>query len=448
MLSLPFHDREDAARRLIDVLVQYKAARPVVLVIPRGAVPMGRLIADALDGELDVLLVRKLGAPGNPEMAIGAVDEQGTVTLNEHAQWAGGDEAYVSREAQRQLALIGERRARYRPGLAPLALTGRTVIVIDDGLATGSTMIAALKSARARGAGYLVCAVPVAADDSLAQAARFADAVVCLATPWPFMAVGQHYLDFTGVTDEQVIQVLAADPSAASPSPVEVPSYPVHIPAGGIVLPGDLASPAAPRGLVVFAHGSGSSRYSSRNRFVAAALHRRGFATLLFDLLNLQEDRNTSARFDIALLAQRLESALDWARRESSQRMLPIGLFGASTGAAAALRVAAARPIEVAAVVLRGGRPDLAGTQALTQVRTHTLLIVGGDDRQVLELNRAAKVQMRDWAELIVIPGASHLFEEPGALEQMTAVAADWFGQRLQRAVPKGRGAVLGQRPS
>ncbi len=446
MMSLPFHDREDAARRLIDALMQYKTARPVVLAIPRGAVPMGRMIADALNGELDVVLVRKLGAPGNPELAIGAVDEQGTVTLNEHAQWAGGDEAYVKREAQRQLALIGERRARYRPSQPSLALTGRTVIVIDDGLATGSTMIAALKSARARGAGYLVCAVPVAADDSLAQVARFADAVVCLARPWPFVAVGQHYFDFTGVTDEQVIQALAADPSEAS-SHVQVPSYPVHIPAGGIVLPGDLASPASPRGLVIFAHGSGSSRYSSRNRFVAAALHRRGFATLLFDLLSLQEDRNTAARFDIALLAQRLESALDWARRESSQSTLPIGLFGASTGAAAALRVAAVRPIEIAAVVSRGGRPDLAGTQALTQVRTHTLLIVGGDDRQVLELNRAAKTQMRDWAELIVIPGASHLFEEPGALEQMTAVAADWFDQRLQRAEPKGRGVSIGQRP-
>lgn len=442
MISLPFHDREDAARRLIHALARHKGTKPVILAIPRGAVPMGRIVADALDGELDVVLVRKLGAPDNPEFAIGAVDEQGTITLNEHARWTGGEEVYVKSEAQRQLALIGARRARYRPDQLPLALAGRTVIVIDDGLATGSTMIAALKSARAQGPKELVCAVPVGADDSVEQVARFADEVVCLATPWPFVAVGQHYLDFTGVTEAQVIQALA-DPPAPTGQYLEAPSYLVHIPAGGIVLPGDLASPSSPHGLVIFAHGSGSSRYSSRNRFVATALNRRGFATLLFDLLTMHEDRDMATRFDIALLAQRLESALDWARRESSQRNLPIGLFGASTGAAAALRVAAVRPIEVAAVVSRGGRPDLAGTQALSQVRTHTLLIVGSDDQQVLELNREAKAQMRDWAELVVVPGASHLFDEPGTLEQASVLAADWFTQRLERAVPRGRGASL-----
>ena len=430
MVSLPFRDRDDAARQLVAALAKYRGSKPVILAIPRGAVPMGRIVADALGGELDVVLVRKLGAPGNPEFAIGAVDEQGEVMLGDHAARAGADHAYVQREARRQLALIRERRASYRPDQASLALVGRTVIVLDDGLATGSTMIAALKAVRAQRPGRLVCAVPVAAQDSLAQVALFADDVVCLATPQPFNSVGLYYLDFNGVTDAQVRDLLAG-PVPSLPGEPATASYPVRIPAGRLVLEGDLTVSMSPRGLVIFAHGSGSSRHSSRNRSVATALNQRGFATLLFDLLTTQEDSDPATRFDIALLAKRLEAALDWARLESSLRNLRIGLFGASTGAAAAIAVAAARPGEVAAVVSRGGRPDLAGTQTLSQVRTHTLLIVGGADLQVLELNHSAQAAMHTWAELAIVPGASHLFEEPGALKQVAVVAADWFEQWL-----------------
>ena len=223
MASLPFHDREDAARQLAVALAHFRGAHPVILAIPRGAVPMGRVVADALDGELDVVLVRKLGAPLDPEFAIGAVDEHGAVTLGEHPGWAGATDGYVQREAQRQLELIRSRRASYRPGRPATALAGRTVIVLDDGLATGATMSAALKYARAQRPQRLVCAVPVAAPDSLAQVATLADEVVCLATPWPFYAVGQHYRQFSGVSDAQVIEALneatapCAEPPGASP---------------------------------------------------------------------------------------------------------------------------------------------------------------------------------------------------------------------------------------
>jgi predicted phosphoribosyltransferase/predicted alpha/beta-hydrolase family hydrolase len=438
MISLPFRDRDDAARQLLAALAKYKGAKPVVLAIPRGAVPMGRTIADALDGELDVVLVRKLGAPGNPEYAIGAIDERGSVMLNAQAAWTGADERYVQQEAQRQLALIHERRATYRPGQAAIELAGRTVIVLDDGLATGSTMIAALKAVRAQGPKLLVCAVPVAAADSLAQVAKFADEVVCLATPHPFNAVGLYYLDFGGVTDAEVIDVLAttASPGVAEPA---MAHSPVRITAGQVVLEGDLVMPPSPRGLVLFAHGSGSSRHSTRNRFVATALNQRGFATLLFDLLTTYEDRDPATRFDIPLLALRLEAALDWAGLEPSWHDRSIGLFGASTGAAAAIIVAAGRPDEVAAVVSRGGRPDLAGAQALSRMQTHTLLIVGGADWQVLELNRLAKAAMHGCAELAIVPGATHLFEEPGTLEQAAALAADWFTRWLPNPVQDAR---------
>lgn len=429
MVSLPFLDRDDAGRQLADALAHYRGTRPVVLAIPRGAVPIGRVIADALDGELDVVLVRKLGAPGNPEFAIGAVDERGEVLLNEYAAEAGADATYTRRIAQRELALIRERRARYRPGRLATALAGRTVIVVDDGLATGATMVAALKAVRAQGPVRLVCAVPVAAPDSLARVSALADEVICLATPRPFHAVGSHYLDFGSVTDEEVVALLAAPVGEGAAVPLT--ERPVRIPAGQVVLEGDLVSPSSPRGLVLFVHGSGSSRHSTRNRYVASVLNRRGFSTLLFDLLTPQEDRDTAARFDVPRLARRLDAAVQWARQQPALRDLPRGLFGASTGAAAALMVAAARPDEVDAVVSRGGRPDLADASSLSRVQAPTLLIVGGADVQVLELNRVAQAAMPQGASLTVVPGATHLFEEPGALEQVAAIAADWFARWL-----------------
>ncbi len=205
----------------------------------------------------------------------------------------------------------------------------------------------------------------------------------------------------------------------------------VEIPAGKVSLQGELESPASPQGLVIFAHGSGSSRHSSRNRFVATQLNQRGFATLLFDLLTLQEDQVRAARFDIPLLHRRLAAALDWTLSQPRERGLPIGLFGASTGAAAAIMLAAARPEAVSAVVSRGGRPDLAGASALARIRTHTLLIVGGADTEVLELNRIARTAMSGWSEMTIVPGATHLFEEPGALEQVATAAGDWFERWL-----------------
>lgn len=428
---LPFLDRDDAARRLALALARFRGSNPLVLAIPRGAVPMGRVIANALGGELDVVLVRKLGAPGNPELAIGAVDERGELMFNpEHMAWTGADEDYVHAEARRQLALIRERRAHYRPGQPAANAAGRTVIVVDDGLATGATMMAALKAVRRQNPSRLVCAVPVAAAESLGQVRPLADEVVCLATPRPFHAVGLYYQDFAGVDDAQVIRMLADAPhvQAGQASPI---SRRVRIPAGGLELDGDLVIPVGAQGLVVFVHGSGSSRHSPRNQYVARELNRRGFATLLFDLLTAGEDRDPAMRFDIGMLARRLDAALDWSRDDAELRGLPLGLFGASTGAAVALVVAAARPREVRAVTSRGGRPDLAGARSLALVRAPSLLIVGSADTQVLELNRAARAAIGANAELAIVPGATHLFEEPGTLERAAALASDWFQTHL-----------------
>ncbi|HEV8571290.1 MAG TPA: alpha/beta family hydrolase [Actinoplanes sp.] len=210
-----------------------------------------------------------------------------------------------------------------------------------------------------------------------------------------------------------------------------------QVPAAGVVLDGDLSLPDSTAGVVLFAHGSGSSRHSPRNRAVAGALNRRGMATLLVDLLTADEERidarTGQLRFDIGLLADRLVGIIDWLGARPETAALPVGLFGASTGAAAALVAAAKRPETVRAVVSRGGRPDLAGP-ALAEVNAPTLLIVGARDVTVLELNERASNAMRAPVELRIIPGATHLFEEPGTLEQVAELAAEWFGMHLTPA--------------
>src|SRR5689334_13707764 len=209
----------------------------------------------------------------------------------------------------------------------------------------------------------------------------------------------------------------------------------VTVEGGGVALPGDLTVPDDPYGLVLFAHGSGSSRHSPRNQAVAASLNQAGFGTLLFDLLTADEERRDALtgelRFDIALLARRLTMAVDWldGSVEPAGR-LPCGLFGASTGAAAALATAGERPGRVLAVVSRGGRPDLAGP-LLADVRAPVLLIVGGADVQVRELNEALLGDLPDGSDLAVVPGAGHLFQEPGALDQVAALAAGWFARYI-----------------
>ena len=216
-------------------------------------------------------------------------------------------------------------------------------------------------------------------------------------------------------------------------------SHLVAVTAGQVTLEGMLEIPAGARGIVLFAHGSGSSRHSPRNRYVARALQEGGLATLLLDLLTAEEEEvdqvTAHLRFDIALLAQRLAGATDWLLQEPETRHLRIGYFGASTGAAAALVAAAQRPDAIAAIVSRGGRPDLAGP-SLSRVRAPTLLIVGGYDEPVIEMNADALRQLAVEKRIVIVPGATHLFEEPGTLEQVARLARDWFTRYLTPPAP------------
>ncbi len=432
---MPFQDRRDAGRQLGRRMAPLAGRDVVVLGLPRGGVPVAAEVARALGAPLDVVLVRKLGLPRRPELAMGAVGEDGVVVLNEDVLDAARvDEATLADVERRERAEL-ERRARQLRGDRPrLSLEGRTAVVVDDGVATGATARAACEVVRAHGAARVVLAVPVGSPRALADIAPTVDEVVCLESPQRFAAVGQAYADFRATDEEEVLALLRRPtpaPGAGVPTPRDED---VVADAGPDGLPGHLTVPEHAVGLVVFAHGSGSGRHSPRNRAVAEVLHCAGMATLLVDLLTPAEETARGPVFDVELLAGRLGAVARWATAEPSCAGLPLGYFGASTGAAAAL-VAAARDDAVRAVVSRGGRPDLAGP-ALAEVRAPTLLVVGGHDQQVLELNREAQTRLRCTNRLAVVPGASHLFEEPGTLRVVAELARDWFATHLGDTAP------------
>ena len=424
-----FADRNDAGRRLAERLGRFADADVVVVGLPRGGVPVAAIVAAALRAPLDVIVVRKLGVPFQPELGMGAIGEDGVRVLNPDViEMARVSEAELDAVETRERAELERRAGRFRAGRHRVPLAGREVIIVDDGIATGSTARAACQVARAEGAERVVLAVPVAPPDWTRRLAGAADEFVCVATPEPFYGVGQFYDDFSQTTDEEVTRCLheAAGGRAGRADGPPVRDQEVVVPAGRVQVAGHLIVPARPKGVVVFAHGSGSSRHSPRNRYVAGVLNEAGLATLLFDLLTAEEELDRANVFDIDLLGSRLIEVTDWVRRQPEVSGLPAGYFGASTGAAAALAAAAQPGAGIAAVVSRGGRPDLAG-RLLGSVTAPTLLIVGGDDDVVLSLNREAQERLRCPNQLVVVPGATHLFEEPGTLESAAEAARAWF---------------------
>ena len=312
------------------------------------------------------------------------------------------------------------------------------MIVVDDGIATGLTDLAAVRALRARGAARIVVAVPVGPAESVALIGQEADEVVCHAIPRELVGVGRWYRDFSPVSDEEVLALLAQGAPGvrrATPHGETAAGGNLELAVDGVVLAGDLRLPAEPKALVIFAHGSGSSRLSPRNRVVAARLGESGLGTLLFDLLTEYEAPRRELLFDIPLLARRLEGVTRWAASEPGTRELPVGYFGASTGAAAALRAAAADGA-VRAVVSRGGRPDLAADR-LARVRAATLLIVGSLDTTVLELNREAASSLSCEHRLVIVDGADHLFTRQGAIDEVALLAGDWFTTHLTALEPR-----------
>ena len=452
---MSFLDRSDAGRRLANRMLHLRGEDVVVLALPRGGVPVAAEVARALGAPLDVIVVRKLGVPVQPELGMGAIGEGDVRIINpEVVAITHVTDAEIATVERRERAELDRRARRFRGDRPRTPLAGRTAVIIDDGIATGSTARAACQVARAQGAARVVLAVPVAPPSACATLAADADEVVCLETPGHFLAIGEWYQDFSQTSDREVVSLLQRA-AAAAPSPAGGPSDPgrpppaaggpapgpaaaawggeVVIAAGPARLAGHLSTPGGGAGMVVFAHGSGSSRRSPRNRFVADVLASAGLGTLLFDLLTAEEEQDRANVFDIGLLASRLGAVTRWVRERPGLAGAPVGYFGASTGAAAALWAAAGPGGEVAAVVSRGGRPDLAMPR-LAEVRAPTLLIVGALDDVVLGLNREAQRHLRCENHLAVVPGASHLFEEPGTLERAAGLARDWFTRYLAPA--------------
>lgn len=433
-----FADREEAGRRLARRLEGYRGSHAVVLGLPRGGVVVAHQVARALALPLDVIVVRKLGVPYQPEYAMGAIGEGGIRVLDRDVvDRARVGEAQLAAVEMREREALAARVERFRRGRTRVDLRGRVAIVVDDGIATGSTARAACIVARGLGAQRVVLAVPVGPSDTVHDFPE-ADEVICLVEPEPFFAVGYHYRDFGQTSDDEVVALLDDAARHLDPPGARAVDEEVRVPTDGVTLAGHLSLPAGARGVVVFAHGSGSSRHSPRNQFVASELRAQGLGTLLLDLLTPAEEDDRANVFDIGLLAGCLLAATRWVAGHPAAAGARIGLFGASTGAGAALVAAAAAPELVAAVVSRGGRVDLAGAR-LTEVRAPTRLIVGGSDYHVLDLNEMAHVQLRCEKDLVVVPRASHLFEEPGALEEVARLAAEWFVRHLGgNAAPAG----------
>jgi len=471
-----FMDRTDAGRALARAVEYLRGGDVVVLGLPRGGVPVAFEVARALEAPLDVIVVRKLGVPYQPELAMGAIGEGGIRVSNEDVIRRGGiTQQEIAAVEERERVDLDQQAQTFRAGRPHVEVAGRTAVIVDDGIATGSTAAAACQVARRMGAKRVVLAVPVGAPESLHALRSVCDEVVSLHAPEFFMAVGTFYDNFRHVPDAEVSDLLtrsdeavkvpaasapstsaqgtsgqatagqttsgqaaSAEPRASKPdfttkSAGQMPAPPerdedvnLQVSDETVALEGHLTVPANAAGLVIFVHGSGSSRHSPRNTYVASQLNDVGLGTLLFDLLTKEEEAERANVFDIPPMAARLTDVTKWVREQPGGVQTPLGYFGASTGAAAALWAAAEPGVRVDAIVSRGGRPDLAGPR-LADVPSPTLLIVGGRDDVVLDLNRQARQLLRCENRLAIVPGATHLFEEPGALQTVTRLARDWF---------------------
>lgn len=434
-----FRNRADAGTQLAQLLTKYKnSPNTIVLGIPRGGIPVAYQVAASLQLPLDIFVSRKLGVPGHEEVAFGAVAADNGRYLDFSIIRATKLTAAQIEEVSKQVrATLTELTRKYRGSHAAPNLKGRTVILIDDGIATGSSIFAGVRALRGMGVARLIVGVPVAPRTTCAWLEREADELVVVNEPVEFYAVGEFYEDFRSTDDEEIIQLLARNAQerreAETTSIVSNSSIAqeVSIPMNGSSLLGILTQQPSDKGIVLFAHGSGSGRKSARNRSVAKILQAHGLSTLLFDLLTFQEDlldqTSLRFRFDIGLLTQRLMTATEWIEQHLTSHPLPIFYFGASTGAAAALTAAARLGSRIHGVVSRGGRVDLA-QEDLSRVKSPTLLIVGERDETVLAINRHALDELASTRkQIVIVPNASHLFEEEGALEKVATLAADWF---------------------
>ncbi|HVY25373.1 MAG TPA: alpha/beta family hydrolase [Polyangiaceae bacterium] len=439
--NMVYRDRHHAGVLLARELGSYASQHPLILAIARGGVPVAAALAAELDAELDVMVVQKLGVPGHPYITAGALSSRGASSINHKALGGFGiSPVALDRVLDTQRLVLAQQEREIRGTGAPKSVEGRLVVVVDDAVMTGTTLHTAIAALRAAGARAIVLATPAGSDGALTSLRGEADDVVCPSVRSHLDSLNEVYENAAGVSvgyaREAYERFERERPRATNPRSPSL-HRDVPIPAGNVKLAGTLAVPERATAVVVFLHGSGSNRFSSRNRHVAATLEQAGFATLLFDFLTAEEQAIDSVTrelgSDLALLANRAVAVLDWMATEPSTARLPVVLFGASSGAAAALLAVAQQPGRVSCVVSRGGRPDLAEA-VLERISTPTLLLVGSEDHAVLELNREAARRLRGPHSLLVVPRASHLFAEPGTLDAVSdltlAFLKEWLPAR------------------
>ncbi len=411
-----FRDRVDAGAQLAPLLKHYQDDSNVVVVgLARGGVVVAKEVARRLNVPLGVVAPRKVGAPGQLELAIGAIMESGeSVWHQDLIAHLGVTKSYIDEAMAAQKRIASERNALFHAA-KPAVYKGRTVLLVDDGIATGATMLVVAKAMKNAQAKRVVIVAPVVSPRAIALLQPYADEIISIGDFGHYSSISVFYQNFAQVSDEEVCALLELTGSRE----VQCTRY---------GLKGTLTIPVGAQGIVVFAHGSGSGRHSPRNQYVALFLNQHRLATFLVDLLTQEEEEvdniTRALRFDIPMLAERLIAIREWLKNDPIAHSFAVGYFGASTGAAAALIAAAKDPVK--AVVSRGGRPDLAA-EFLEKVTAPTLLLVGSQDTQVIELNEAAYQMLSCEKQMELIPGATHLFEEPGTLEKVAQRSADWF---------------------
>ena len=423
-VSLPFTDRSEAGRRLAERVRAYAVNDPIVLALPRGGVPVGAELARRLDVDFDVLVVRKIGLPGRPETGVGAISEDGHVFFDDQAL----ARLRVPRQALRETVEaerveLDRRRRVYRGERPAPRIAGRDCVIVDDGVATGGTARAALRMVRQAGPSQVVLAAPVASPEAVESLREEADALVVLSVPENFHAVGEWYRDFGQLSDGHVTAILA---ERGRLRPEENTARAVRIRAGQVYLDGDLTMPSTLRGAIVMAFGEG--RTDPRWRAAASVFQRAGYATLLLDLWT---DASADAEGDDArTMGERLNAAVTWLRRATDAATEPLGVFGAGAAAPAALVTAAERPQDLGAVVVYGGRIDLAES-SLSQVRAPALILLESSDSFVRELNEWARGRMGAQTDLRVVAGAEQLLQGAQEWRHTAVEALDWFDQHL-----------------
>ncbi len=432
-VSLPFADRSEAGRRLAERVRPHAVNDPLVLALPRGGVPVGAELAERLAADFDVLVVRKIGLPGQPETGVGAIAEDGRVLYDDLAL----ARMRVPRQALSETVAferdeLDRRRRVYRGERPAPRIAGRDCVVVDDGVATGGTARAALRMVRQAGPSRLVLAVPVAAPEALEMLRPEADALVVLTAPDNFRAVGEWYRDFDQLSDGSVVSILSErERHHRGPGSARA----VRIRAGQVYLDGDLTIPTAVRGVVVMAFGQGQS--DRRWRATASALQRAGYATLLLDLLTGEEqgsDHPENVRdgevVDTRVLGERLSAAVTWLRQATDAASEPLGVLGSGAAAPAALVTAAERPRDVASVVVHGGRVDQA-EPSLSAVRAPTLMLLESHDSFVRELGEWTRGRLGGPSELRVVSDAEQMLRGDFGWRQVAVESLGWFDRHL-----------------